>query len=354
MSDQHLSLRDVETAARRIQGRVRLTPVLTSPELDDRVGARVFIKAEGLQRTGSFKVRGAFNKLLSLDTSERQRGVVAYSSGNHAAAVALAARELEMPATVVIPEDAAAPKLAAVEFHGAGLRRYDAAREDRVELASALAHDQGLTLVPPFDDLAVIAGQGTLGLELAEQAPALDVVLVPVGGGGLLAGVGTAVKARNPSVRLIGVEPETGDDTLRSLRAGERIALPEQPQTIADGLRTLTPGAITFPINSKLLDDVVTVTDAQISEAMWSCFNLLRVVVEPSGAVAMAALLSGNLATARQRVGVILSGGNVDAERFADLTTTAQREGCARHTTDVQPSDERAMPASAAGSWRRR
>ncbi|HLH64466.1 MAG TPA: threonine/serine dehydratase [Solirubrobacteraceae bacterium] len=326
------ALQDIRAAAARIAGHVTCTPVLASPLLDARVRARVHAKAEPLQRSGSFKARGAFNRLLTLDGSARRRGVVAYSSGNHGAAVALAAHELGVPAAVVVPADTPALKLATIRFYGAELHRYDPGQEDRLELAAALARERGMTLVPPFDDPTVIAGQGTIGLELEQQAPGLDTVVVPVGGGGLIAGVGSALKALRPSIRIVGVEPAAGDDTARSIAAGRRLALPLAPATIADGLRTLTPGELTFPINVGLIDAMVTVEDSDIAEAMRLCFELLKLVVEPSGAVALAALTSGRLDVRGQAVGVVLSGGNVDAIRFSELAALTADAASANHT----------------------
>lgn len=320
MGPQQLTLSEINAAAERISGHVRRTPVLSSPYIDALVGARVYAKAEPLQRGGSFKARGAFSRLTLLSPAERRAGVVAYSSGNHGAAVALAARELGIPAAVVVPHDAPAAKLATIAFHGAELYRYDPATEDRAELAAALAHQRQMTMVPPFDDLSVMAGQGTAGLELAEQAPELDLVVIPVGGGGLLAGVGTALRALRPAVRIVGVEPAAADDTRRSLESGSRVALSEPPQTIADGLRTPAPGELTFPINAELLGQVVTVDDADITEAMRICFEWLKLVVEPSGAAALAALTSGRLKADGLTVGVVLSGGNIEPERFRELT----------------------------------
>jgi threo-3-hydroxy-L-aspartate ammonia-lyase len=275
------------------------------------------LKPESFQRSGSFKFRGAYNRLSQLTEAERAAGVVAYSSGNHGAAVALAARLLGITAVIVVPATASALKLAAIAGYGAQLRPYDPATERREEVAAAIAAERLLTIIRPFDDYAVMAGQGTVGLELAEQAGPLDLVLAPVGGGGLIAGVATAVKGLQPGAAIIGVEPEGAGDTSLSLRAGYRVAVSE-PATIADGLRASQPGELTFPINARLLDDVVTVPEWAIIEAMRFCFTRLKIVIEPSGAVALGALRAG-LVPAAGRVGVVLSGGNIDPADFAGL-----------------------------------
>ena len=315
---QGLTFDRVRAAASRLAGIVHQTPLLTSATLDAKCGATVFLKAEPFQRSGSFKFRGAYNRLSLLDADERARGVVAYSSGNHGAAMALAASLLGIRAVVVVPATGSPAKLAAIEGYGAEIRPYDPATERREEVAAALAQARSLTLIRPFDDYDVMAGQGSIGVELAEQAGGLDLVLVPVGGGGLAAGVGTAVKALLPGAAVIGVEPAGADDTSRSLRAGHRVSL-EAADTIADGLRALTPGELTFPINQRHLDDVVTVPDAAIVQAMVFCFARLKVVVEPSGAVPLAAVLSGAVPASGRRVAVVLSGGNIDPADFAFL-----------------------------------
>lgn len=314
----------VTQAARRIAGRVNRTPVVTNATLDEIAGGRVFVKVEPLQRSGSFKARGAFNKLLQLSQSQRERGVVAYSSGNHGAAVALAASDLEIPAVIVVPKTAPVLKLEQIRAVGGELVWYDPATEDRAAVAAELAERRGLTLVPPYDDFAVMAGQGTLALELIEDVGDLDVLLVPVGGGGLIAGTGTIARALCPRVRIFGVEPAVANDHQRSLASGHRVVLDAPPDTIADGLRTLTPGQLTLPLNRELLEGVITVTDEEIIEAMQFCFERLKVVVEPSGAVAIAAILCGRVQAPAARIGVVLSGGNVDASRFAALIEAAR------------------------------
>lgn len=315
---------DVRIAARRQEGVAHRTPVITSRTLDGRVGARVLLKAEALQRTGSFKFRGAYNKIAALADEERKRGVVAPSSGNHAQAVALAASLLGAPATIVMPRDAPELKLAATKGYGAEVVTYDRYREDREQIAREMAEARGLTLVRPFDDPLVIAGQGTAALEFVEDLGGIDLFLVPVSGGGLIAGCATAAKALCPDARVIGVEPEAGDDYRRSLEAGRRIAI-EVPHTVADALQVTAPGELTFEINRKLLDGIVTVSDGQLVEAMRFSFERLKLVLEPGGAAGLAALLAEKVALAgSERVGVVLSGGNVDPERFGELLASGR------------------------------
>jgi threonine dehydratase len=307
---------DVEAAARRLEGVVHRTPVLRSRYLDERTGAQLHLKAEMYQRTGSFKFRGAFNKLSSLSAAARAEGVAAVSSGNHAQAVALAAALHECPATILMPEDAPESKLAATRGYGANVERYDRYAQDREALFWSLTAERGLAPVHPFDDPAVMAGQGTAALELLDDAGELDVLVVCVGGGGLISGCATAAKARHPELRVIGVEPEAGDDVRRSLAAGEPVTIPV-PRTIADGQATPSPGPQTFAVISRLVDEVVTVTDDEIRAAMRVLFERLKVVAEPSGASALAAVLCGAAADLDGlRVGITLSGGNVDPERF--------------------------------------
>lgn len=320
MQDDGLTLDRIRAAAARLDGVAHHTPLLTSSTLSQHCATKVLLKAEPLQRSGSFKFRGAYNRLSLLSPAGREAGVVAFSSGNHGAAVSLAAKLLGIPAVIVVPADGSAAKLAAIEGYGAQLRRYDPATESREEVAAVIAAERGLTLVPPFDDYDIMAGQGTAGLELAEDEPELERVLIPVGGGGLAAGVATAVKALIPGASVIGVEPARADDTSRSLAAGQRFSIPE-PDTIADGLRARQPGELTFAINSRLLDDVVTVTEEAIVDAMRFCFTRLKLVVEPSGAVALAALLSA-VTGATGRTAVVLSGGNIAPEDFSALLST--------------------------------
>jgi threonine dehydratase len=282
------------------------------------VGASVHVKAECFQRGGSFKFRGAYTKIASLDDAARSRGVLAYSSGNHAQAVAIAARLLGTHATILMPEDAPNAKVDATRGYGAEIVTYDRWAESREELGAALAAERGLELVRPYDDPLVMAGQGTTALELLEEAPDLDVLVVPVGGGGLMAGCSTVAKALRPGIRVVGVEPETGDDTRRSLAAGKRIN-GGVPRTIADGLQTAEPGELTFEVNRQRVDEIVTASDAEIVDAMAFLFDRLKIVTEPSGAIGVAALLSGRINAQGARVGVVVSGGNVGVARFAEL-----------------------------------
>ena len=316
-----LDLADVEAAARRLDGVAHRTPVVTSRTLDERAGASVFLKAECLQRGGAFKFRGAYTKISSLPEEVRARGVLAYSSGNHAQAVAIAARLLGTTATILMPEDTPSAKLDATRGYGAEVVSYDRYTQDREELGAALAAERGLELVRPYDDPLVMAGQGTVALELLEQAGPLDLLLVPVGGGGLIAGCATVAKPAG--VRVVGIEPEAGDDTHRSLAEGERVRI-EVPRTIADGLQATEPGRLTFEVNRRLVDEIVTVTDAEIVDAMAFAFDRLKLVTEPSGAVGIAALLTGRVEARGLRVGAVVSGGNVGAVRFAELIAAAR------------------------------
>jgi threo-3-hydroxy-L-aspartate ammonia-lyase len=309
-----ISIDDVRAAAERIAPLAHRTPLLRSRTLDARVGAPVALKAENLQRAGAFKFRGACNAVAAL----RPDGVCSVSSGNHAQALALAAREHGAHATILMPRDAPASKRAATEGYGAEVLEFDRYSEDRDALVRELAGERGLTLVHPYDEPLVMAGQGTVGLELAAEIEDLDVVLVPCGGGGLLSGVATAIKALRPTARIVGVEPQASDDTARSLRAGERVSVDVRP-TIADGQQLPTPGERTWPVIRALVDDIVTVSDAEIVEAMRLLFERVKVVAEPSGATALAALLAGRVELRAGTVGVVISGGNVDAARFASL-----------------------------------
>lgn len=313
-----LSLADVEAAARRLEGVAHRTPVLTSKTLDERTGAEVFLKAEHLQRGGAFKFRGAYNKLSSLTDDEKRRGVVAFSSGNHAGAVALAARLLGIDAVILMPTDAPAAKMAATRDYGAEIVTFDRYSEDREALGDELREQRGLVLVPPFDDELVMAGQGTAALELVADVPDLDLIVVPVGGGGLMAGVAVVAAAQAPPVRVIGVEPEAGDDFRRSLQAGERITIPV-PATIADGQQTSAPGHLPFEVARALVEDIVLVSDAELLVAMAFLFDRMKQVTEPSGVCGIAALLAGRIPAAGLRVGVIVSGGNVGLARMVEL-----------------------------------
>lgn len=309
---------DVRAAAERLRGVAHRTPVVTSRTLDERTGAQVFLKAENLQRMGAFKFRGAYNRIAQLSAQERRGGVIAFSSGNHAQGVALACKILGVPATIVMPSDAPAAKIAATRGYGAEVVLYDRHTEDRAAIAQRLAGESGATIVPPYDDAGVIAGQGTATLELLEDAQPLDIIACPVGGGGLLAGTAIAAHGSDASIEIYGVEPAAGNDFEQSMARGERVQIPV-PDTIADGQQTQSPGEITFRIAQQERARIVSVTDDQIREAMRFAFERLKLVVEPSGASALAAVLSGVIPARGKRIGVILTGGNVDAARFATL-----------------------------------
>ena len=314
-----VTLADVEGARERIAPHVHRTPVMTSSSLDARTGARLFFKCETFQRVGAFKARGAFSRLTLLSPEERRRGVVAFSSGNHAQAVALAAKTLGISATIVMPYDAPALKLAATRGYGADVKVYDRAKESREAIAKEIVEREGRILVPPFDDPAVIAGQGTAALELLEDAPGLDLVLAPCGGGGLLSGVSVVATALRPGISVWGVEPESGDDFRRSLAAGHPVEIPV-PATIADCLQTTRAGVHTFAIVAALAKGILTVSDLELRIAMAVLFARMKLVVEPGATAGFAALLAGRVPDAAgKKVGVVLSGGNVDAERFGAL-----------------------------------
>jgi threonine dehydratase len=314
---------DVDAAAQKLAGVALRTPLINSPVLDAAVGARVFLKAETLQRTGSFKFRGAYNKLTSIPQDRRSGGVVAYSSGNHAQGVAAAAKLLAMPAVIVMPSDAPKPKRERTAALGAEVVLYDRDREDRAAIARDIAGQRGATLVPPFDDPFVIAGQGTAGREIVEDLAALglkpDLVVVGASGGGLIAGIALAVKARVPEATFYTAEPEGFDDTARSFRSGKREKNARMSGTICDALMTNTPGAITFEINRKLVGEGVTASDAEVGRAVAFAFRELKLVVEPGGAIGLAALLAGRLDVKGKVVVAVLSGGNVDTELFHRL-----------------------------------
>ena len=318
-----IGLQDVRAAAERIRGVANKTPVVTSRTFDERVGARVFFKCENLQRGGAFKFRGAYNRLVCLSPEERARGIVAFSSGNHAQGVALAARELGIRATVVMPNDAPALKLQATRGYGAEVVIYDRIKEDREAIARQLAQDRGLTLVPPYDHPLIMAGQGTAALELLEEVPDLDWVLMPVGGGGLLSGCTIAATGLRPSIKVVGVETDTSDDWAQSLSLGYRVKI-EPPETIADGIRTQQPGELTYPIVKALAHGVVTVSDEDVKEAMRFVLLRMKLLAEPTGAVPVAALLTRTVEVSGQRVGVIVSGGNADPALVADILATAR------------------------------
>jgi len=309
---------DLEAASARLAGVVRRTPVLRSRLLDERVGAEVHLKAEHLQRTGAFKFRGAFNAIAAIPNSVRQQGVISYSSGNHAQAVARAAQLFEIPATIVMPTDAPQSKRDATESYGAEVISYDRYTQNREDIAAEIVQERNLSLVPPFDHPDVIAGQSTCVQELFEESGPLDQLIVSVGGGGLISGSALAAHQQNPNCHIVGVEPELGNDVQLSLRAG-RIIKVEVPDTIADGQQTTSPGVHTFAVIQQHVEEIVTVTDSQILDAMDYLFRYQRQIVEPSGASALAALLSGAVKPTGNRIGVILSGGNISPERFIEL-----------------------------------
>lgn len=313
-------LAEVEAAAARIAGRVHRTPVLTSRLLDRELGCQVVAKAEHLQRVGAFKARGAFNALLSLDQATRARGVIAVSSGNHGQAVALAAAETGGRAVVVMPADANPAKVAATRGYGGEVITEGVTASSREAIVRQLAEERGLHLIHPFDDLDVMAGQGTAALELLEEAGELDVVVVPVGGGGLISGTAAAVKGRSPAIRVVGVEPATAADARASLAAGRRIALPHPPATLADGVRSLSVGEWPFEVMRRLVDEIVTVTEDELREALVLAWSRTKQLIEPTAALPLAGLRSR--AVRARRAGVVLTGGNVDvAPLVADLPT---------------------------------
>ncbi|KAA2241262.1 threo-3-hydroxy-L-aspartate ammonia-lyase [Salinarimonas soli] len=309
---------DVVQAARRLEGAAHKTPVLTSRTADARTGARLFFKAENLQRAGSFKFRGAYNAIAALDEAARRRGVVAFSSGNHAQAIALAGQLQGAPVVVVMPHDAPAMKVAATRGYGAEVVIYDRYKEDREAIGRRLSAERGLALIPPFDHADVIAGQGTAAMELIGETGPLDLILACLGGGGLTSGTALAAHALSPGCRVIGVEPEAGDDARQSLNRGEIVQIPV-PQTIADGAQTTALGRRTFAIMRERVADVVTVSDAQLVDTMRFLAERLKIVVEPTGCLAAAAALHGAVPVEGKRVGVILSGGNVDIAAFARM-----------------------------------
>ena len=314
---------DVARAAERLQGIAHRTPVATSRTLDERLGARLFLKCENLQRVGAFKFRGAYNAIAKLSPDERARGVLTYSSGNHAQATAHASRLLGVSATIVMPENAPAAKRRATEGYGATIVPYDPEKEKREDVAEKLRQEGNPVLIPPYDHADVIAGQGTAGKELLEEVGELDLLLVPCGGGGLLSGCALSARRLSPGCRVVGVEPEAADDATRSFKTGTLHTV-HNPPTIADGARTPSLGKLTFPLVRENVDDMVTVSDDALIRAMRFVWERMKLVVEPTGVLALAAALEGKVEVAGRRVGVVLSGGNVDLAYALELF---QREG---------------------------
>ena len=313
-----LNIQTIQEARERIGSRIHRTPVITSRQFNEASGKEIFFKCENLQRAGAFKIRGATNKIQSLTPEEKERGIVAFSSGNHAQAVAVAGHEAGVRVLVAMPEDAPAAKVAATRGYGAEIVFYDRLKQDREAFALDLAERERLVMVPPYDDYFVLAGQGTCGIELMEEVPDLDCVLTPCSGGGLFAGVATAAKAMNPRIKCYPVEPDTADDTRQSLLKGERVTIPPPP-TIADGLRVQIPGKLTFPILQRVADEVLTVTDEEIIATLKFILFRMKLLVETSGATAAAAVMFNKLPADVKRVGVVLSGGNIDPDQLKQL-----------------------------------
>jgi threonine dehydratase len=318
-----LTLDLIKEARERIHARVHRTPVVTSRAFNKAAGRNVFFKCENLQRAGAFKIRGATNKILALTDDEKRRGVAAFSSGNHAQAVALASNEAGVRAIVAMPSDAPKNKVAATREYGAEIVFYDRLKQDRQAVALEIAEREKRVMVPPYDDYLILAGQGTCGLEFVEEVPELDSLLTPCSGGGLFAGVSTAAKSVKPSIRCYPVEPDTADDTRQSFLKGERVSIPPPP-TIADGLRVTSPGDLTFPITQKNAEDVLTVSDQEIIETMRFLLYRMKLLVEPSGAAAAAAVLFHKLPDDLRNVGVVLSGGNADSNLIQSLSEEDQ------------------------------
>lgn len=312
---------DVAAAAARLEGHAHRTPVMTSRTIDEALGAQVFFKCENLQRMGAFKFRGAFNALSRFNAEQRRHGVVAFSSGNHAQAIALSARILGIPATIVMPQDAPAAKMAATRGYGGNVVTYDRYTEDREQIGRDLAERHGLTLVPPYDHPDVIAGQGTAAKELFDEVGPLDAVFAPLGGGGLLSGTALSTRARSPHAKLYGVEPEAGNDGQQSFRSGAIVRI-DTPRTIADGAQTQYLGNLTFPILRRDVDDILTATDAELIDCMRFFATRMKIVVEPTGCLAFAAARRMKDTLQGKRVGVVISGGNVDLENFCALVST--------------------------------
>jgi threonine ammonia-lyase medium form len=315
-----VDIEDVRAAAKRLDGIAHRTPVLTSSTLNEIANGEIFIKCENFQRMGAFKFRGAYNRIVQLDVQQRRSGVVAFSSGNHAQGVALASRLLGVPAVIVMPEDAPKSKIEATRGYGAEIIFYDRYRSHRAEIAQKICNERGATLVPPFNDPHIIAGAGTAALELFEDIEDIGSLITPVGGGGLLSGSAIAAHGFDPGVQIFGVEPQAGNDFQQSLERNQIVHI-DVPQTIADGLQTQAPGELTFAAVREHQGKIVTVSDQELIDAMRFAFERMKIVIEPSGAAGIAAVMTGKIDCARKRVGVIISGGNIDASRFASLQT---------------------------------
>lgn len=313
-----ITYEDIVAAAHRIEGHAHRTPVLTSRTANEELGAEIFFKAENLQRMGAFKFRGGFNALSRFNEAQRKAGVVAFSSGNHAQAIALSAKLLGIPATIIMPEDAPASKIAATRGYGGNVVTYDRYKEDREAIGRQLAEEKGMTLIPPYDHADVIAGQGTAAKELFEEVGELDYFFVCLGGGGLLSGSALATRALSPKCKLYGVEPEAGNDGQQSFRSGSIVHI-DTPKTIADGAQTQHLGTLTFPIIRREVDDILTVSDAELVDAMRFFASRMKIVVEPTGCLGFAAARKMKEELRGKRVGVLISGGNIDIERFAAL-----------------------------------
>ena len=328
MKEQTVTIADIQRASERIKSYVVRTPLLESELLNEQLNGRVLFKPECLQRTGSFKIRGALNKLSSLTSEQRQRGVIAYSSGNHAQGVATAAKIFNISAKIVMPSDAPTLKIANTRAYGAATILYDRYNEDRVQIAEDIAKEEGLTVIRPYDDVSIIAGQGVVGLEIVEQVAALEVqpdaILCPCGGGGLISGLATAVKASLPKVQVYAVEPAGFEDTQRSLIAGERLSNAPEARSICDAIVTECPGQITFAINRVLLSGGLVVSEADVIRALAEAFIRLKLVVEPGGVVGLAALLAGHYDLKGKTAVVVLSGGNIDLQSFIDFQNQAR------------------------------
>lgn len=326
-ADAICSIADVRAAAGRIKGHAVRTPLLRNAALDALTGGTILLKPEMLQHIGAFKFRGAFNRLVQIPESDRSKGVVAWSSGNHAQGVAMAAKLLNMPATIVMPKDTPAMKLANTRALGATVREYDRYTENREAIGTQIAHERGATIVPPYDDRDIMAGQGTLGIEIVEDAQAMGLAIndaiVCCGGGGLVAGASTAITALSPSTRVWSAEPATHDDTRRSLEAGKRLSNDPQARSICDAIVTPTPGELTFVVNSARLAGGLAVTDAEALDAVAFARDVLKLVVEPGGAVALACVLSGKIDAKGKTIAIVMSGGNIDPETLAKATRIA-------------------------------